>query len=117
MKLDDNTVFNVIGSGVSSWIAVLYLVHAGKSVVMHRDPNVIIRRIGESTVPYINEIACMLEMTDDEFLERVNGHFKYGTFFRGWNILHWIRKQSVLQQHSARSCNLPLRPISQSHRH
>lgn len=90
MKLDDNTVFNIIGSGVSSWIAVLYMVHAGKRVVMYRDPNVIIRRIGESTVPYINEIACMLEMTDDEFLARVNGHFKYGTFFRGWNNDSWL---------------------------
>ena len=90
MKFDSNTNFNVVGSGVASWIAVFYLLYNNKKVTMYRDPNVIVRRIGESTVPKINEISQMLGMTDDEFLARVNGHYKYGTMFQGWNGDSWL---------------------------
>ena len=75
---------NVIGSGTASWIACLYLLKANKQVTLFRDPNTIVRKIGESTVPTINEIPKLIGMSDQEFLNKVNGFFKYGTLFSGW---------------------------------
>jgi hypothetical protein len=77
-------MYNVIGSGTAAWIACLYLLDAGKDVTLHRDPEVIVRKIGESTVPAINEIPKIMGISDQEFLNRVNGYFKYGTMFCGW---------------------------------
>ena len=77
-------MYNVIGSGTAAWIACLYLLNAGKSVTLHRDPDVVVRRIGESTVPTINEIPAIMGVSDQDFLNRVNGFFKYGTQFCGW---------------------------------
>jgi len=77
-------MYNVIGSGTAAWTACLYLITAGKKVTLYRDPNVIVRRIGESTVPIINEIPKILNMSDQDFLNRVDGYFKYGTLFSNW---------------------------------
>ena len=77
-------MYNVIGSGTASWVACLYLLKANKQVRLYHDPEVIVRKIGESTVPAINEIPKLIGMTDQEFLNRVNGYFKYGTMFCGW---------------------------------
>lgn len=77
-------MYNVIGSGTAAWIACLYLIKANKPVTLHRSPDVVVRRIGESTVPTINEIPKLLGMSDEDFLEKVNGYFKYGTMFNGW---------------------------------
>ena len=56
-------------------------VDAGEDVVMYSDPNVVIRRIGESTIPVINEIATIMGVTDEELIDRSNGYFKYGNVF------------------------------------
>ena len=80
----NNQTINVIGSGTASWIACLYLLKAGKQVKLYHDPDVIVRKIGESTVPTINEIPKLIGMTDQEFLNKVNGYFKYGTLFANW---------------------------------
>tara|TARA_B110000503_G_scaffold126021_1_gene194199 strand:- start:2743 stop:3816 length:1074 start_codon:yes stop_codon:yes gene_type:complete len=77
-------MYNVIGSGTAAWIACLYLLKADKQVTLYRDPDVVVRKIGESTVPTINEIPKLIDMDEQEFLHRVNGYFKYGTLFSGW---------------------------------
>lgn len=77
-------MINVIGSGTASWVACLYLLKAGKNVKLYHDPDVIVRKIGESTVPTINEIPKLIGMSDQDFLNKVNGYFKYGTMFCGW---------------------------------
>ncbi len=77
-------MYNVLGSGTGAWVACLYLLDAGKSVRLYRDPDVVVRKIGESTVPTINEIARIIGVSDQEFLNKVNGYFKYGTMFSGW---------------------------------
>ena len=78
------TTYNVIGSGTAAWIACLYLLKADKIVTLHRDPDAIVRRIGESTVPTINEIPRLIGMSEDEFLNKVDGYYKYGTIFSNW---------------------------------
>lgn len=80
----NNQIINVIGSGTASWIACLYLLKANKQVKLYHDPDVVVRKIGESTVPTINEIPKLIGMTDQDFLNRVNGYFKYGTLFANW---------------------------------
>jgi len=92
-------MYNVIGSGTAAWIACLYLLKAGKPVQLYRDPEVIVRKIGESTVPTINEIPKLIGMSDQEFLNKVNGYFKYGTMFNGWkdnnNWLYYFANESA----------------------
>lgn len=90
MKLENNMKINIIGNGVAGWISALYLVEAGEDVVMYSDPNVVVRRIGESTIPTINEIATIIGITDEELINKVNGYFKYGNIFKGWNKDTWL---------------------------
>ena len=89
MKFENNMKINIIGNGVAGWISALYLVEAGEDVVMYSDPNVVVRRIGESTIPTINEIATIIGITDEELINKVNGYFKYGNIFK--SILNTIR--------------------------
>jgi len=79
-----HNMYNVIGAGTTGWIACLYLLKADRPVTLYKDPSVDIRKVGESTVPTINEIPRLMDMSDQEFLNRVNGYFKYGTMFSGW---------------------------------
>jgi len=81
---------NVLGSGTAAWICCLYLLKAGKTVTLYRDPDVIVRKIGESTVPIINDIPRLMDMDYQEFLNRVNGYPKLGTLFSGWNGDTWL---------------------------
>tara|TARA_B100000085_G_scaffold170075_1_gene154855 strand:- start:1154 stop:2251 length:1098 start_codon:yes stop_codon:yes gene_type:complete len=90
MKFEKGTRVNIVGNGVAGWISAVYLVDAGEDVVMYSDPNVVIRRIGESTIPVINEIATIMGVTDEELIDRSNGYFKYGNVFTGWNGTSWL---------------------------
>ena len=87
---DVGTTVQVVGNGVAGWISSLYLVENGEQVVMYNNPNTIIRRIGESTIPVINEISQILGITDQELVDRSNGYFKYGNVFEGWGRDNWI---------------------------
>lgn len=81
---------NVVGNGVAGWVSALYLLESGRSVTMYSDPAVIVRRIGESTIPIINEIAEIIGISDEELVNRSNGYFKYGNVFKGWNNDTWL---------------------------
>ncbi len=85
MKFETNMPINIVGNGVAGWISAIYLVNAGENVTMYSDPNIIVRRIGESTIPVINEISEIIGISDQELVERANGYLKYGNIFTGWN--------------------------------
>lgn len=90
MKFENNMPINIVGNGVAGWIAALYLVDAGENVKLYSDPNVVIRKIGESTIPVINEISTILGISDEELVARSNGYFKYGNIFNGWGDKTWF---------------------------
>lgn len=90
MKFETNMPINIVGNGVAGWISALYLVDAGEDVTLYSDPNVVVRRIGESTIPVINEISKILGISDQELVERANGYLKYGNIFTGWNGTTWL---------------------------
>ncbi len=85
----NNNRITIVGGGTSGWItaAVLSkeLCARGVEIQLVESADVPTIGVGEATIPPIILLLDYLELDRKDFLEKVNGTFKYGIHFENWS--------------------------------
>lgn len=81
----------IIGGGSAGWITASILVKglpaAEYDISLIESPNIPTIGVGEATIPPIVNLITYLGLDETDFIEKIEGTYKYGIHFENWSTL------------------------------
>jgi tryptophan halogenase len=81
----------IVGGGTAGWITAAILVKGLPSsdykITVIESPDIPTIGVGEATIPPIVNLLSYLELDEDDFLQKIEGTYKYGIHFENWSEL------------------------------